>query len=227
MDRKFGVLCEGTLIVGNSKTGLLRMRKGVSLKEAKKLAESGLYTLALAKHKTALEQYLAKQKIPRGSIQEAKRQLREGREGAQASQRISKLLGSSMYLSGGLTLRGDHVAAKINETELDSGQLSQLIEAGIISLSPDGKKSFTAKFGYGGIGESKKRRLREASGDPIGSFIRDLERDMRAAAEIMTDVDWSKINNTSALALRVVGMDAETKKALAKMKKSGTYLQAF
>ena len=218
MNSKFGVLCEGTLIVGNSKTGVLRMRTGVSLKEAKKLAESGLYTLALAKHKTALEQYLAKQKIPRGSIQEAKRQLgekpkRPGEESEEDVSRLLDMLGVMIeYLEGGYM------------STVDPKQLIGKIEAAMRPFLQESRNKRNLKQ-IGSV--ESKRRLREASGDPIGSFIRDLERDMRAAAEIMTDVDWSKINNTSALALRVVGIDAETKKALAKMKKSGTYLQAF
>jgi hypothetical protein len=43
----------------------------------------------------------------------------------------------------------------------------------------------------------------------------------------MSDVDWSKISNTSALALRIIGTDTETKRALGQLKKSGNYLAAF
>jgi len=229
MAEKFGVWFEDTLIVGESRTGLIRMRSGVSLEEAKSLAENGLYTLALAKSKTALEQFLAKRSIPKGSITETVRQLSE--KGLAYDPNQVKPIERAVYVSGGWRVSGNLLMAQINETTLVDSQLKILMDNGLMRLDPLSKSSFKIYVKKSG-GAAKQESIEEQEGGLprlMQSKLREIEDTMKMAAANMTDVDWDNAYNVDALVARIVSAytDPGVKKAFSKMKKTGSYLSVF
>jgi len=205
MSDKFGVLYGDCLIVGNSKTGVLKIREGVSRHRAEQIAENGLFALALAKSQNALEKYLTQKSIPKGVISESRKVLKEAEVSCESA--LADLL---QWITS-----GDHYETR---NPYSVPQVQNAMQAlgtwdTEIGVPLRGRKS-----------DVQRESVNEATGDLVGMFIRDLERDMREIVDADPSLgqDATTIAALARLVMRTEN-DTGVKRAMSKIKKSGTW----
>jgi len=154
MNQKHGIVYGGHLIVANPTSGSVQIvpkerlqekavkvrGKPITVKSKRELKESleALHLDDTTIQKT-LDHFMVKS---RGGSTGGRQTLSEAGKDLSYLKPVQQVV----YVSGGWTMRGDHVAGKINEAELSAQQLRTMLKSGLISLTPNGKKQFLAKF---------------------------------------------------------------------------------